>query len=442
MYCKKCGKKNPEGSKFCQHCGIKFSENLSDNSTSSSENKSSDKHVSIDTSPYPYAISIWKLVIMCLATFGLYEIYWFYRQWKSFNAENKLKHGGFALWMLALFSPLTSYSLFKHVSSDVKEVNEGKGLESGALAVVYFFLTRFWLGFLPLIPVQNKINLYWEKKYQNKLVRSNFGVWNWIIVIAVAVIMLFAFYSEDTTTDTSLVVPEMTPITGPNDQEEIASSVVNIFCPSTSSEEEESSSGGSGVILTEDGIVLTNSHIIPQNETNILVDEVGCLVVLPDPTTGHPSEIYLANPIVIPGISDDYDLAYMQIYDAFYDEETEEYKGTYPKIFPAFDDTTRCSNENVALGESVRIFGYPAISGGYSLTITDGIVSSFPGDGTIVTSAKISHGNSGGLAVDKNGCMIGVPSLVSSDEYESLGVIYSMDLVNKFSEEVSRYLEE
>jgi S1-C subfamily serine protease len=89
----------------------------------------------------------------------------------------------------------------------------------------------------------------------------------------------------------------------------------------------------------------------------------------------------------------------------------------------------------------VRIFGYPAISGGYSLTITDGIISSFPGGGEIVTSAKISRGNSGGLAVDKYGCMIGVPTLVSSDENESLGIIYSMSLVNEFTSEVSKYLD-
>lgn len=251
--------------------------------------------------------------------------------------------------------------------------------------------------------------------------------------------MISAIYSEDTSESTSNI-PE-TPIIERDTQEEIASSVVNIFCPSTSTVRDESSSGGSGIMLTEDGIVLTNSHIIPQNKTNIFVDETGCLVVLPDPITGQPSEVYLAHPIVIPGVSDEYDLAYMQIYDAYYDEEEKEYQGTYPKKFPAFDDTTRCKNEDIKLGESIRIFGYPAISGGYSLTITDGVVSSFPGKGLIITSAKISHGNSGGLAVDKNGCMLGVPSLVSSDDNESLGVIYSMELVNKFSSEVSTYLE-
>ncbi len=441
MYCKHCGKKNPEVSKFCQHCGLEIGNIAKASDAQHEENNSLDKHIDQNTAPCPYVISTWKLIIMSLTTFGIYEIYWFYRQWKSFNAENKLKHRSFTLWMLALFSPLTSHSLFKHVSGDVKDVNDGKGLEAGALAVVYFFLTRFWLGFLPLIPVQNKINLYWEKKYKDRLVRSNFGVWNWIVVIAVA-IMLYAIYAGDTSSsNTSTTIPE-TKVVEKDSQEEIASSVVNIFCPSTSNAKNESSSGGSGIILTKDGIVLTNSHIIPQNKTNILVDETGCLVVLPDSITGQPFEIFLAHPIVIPGISDDYDLAYMQIYDAYYDKEEGEYKGTYPKIFPAFDDTTRCKNENIKLGEPVRIYGYPAISGGYSLTVTDGVVSSFPGDGLIVTSAKISHGNSGGLAVDKDGCMLGVPSLVSSDDSESLGVIYSMSLVRQFDSEVTKYLKE
>jgi len=439
MYCKKCGKKNPEGSKFCQHCGVKFSESVSV-SNNNIEHNSSNEYVDINHPPYPYVISIWKLVIMCLATFGLYEIYWFYRQWKSFNTANNLKHGSFTLWIYSLFAPLSSYSLFKHISNNVKEINSGKGLESGGLAIVYFFLTRFWLGFLPLIPVQNKINLYWERKYGNKLVRSNFGVWNWIIVVTVVIVLTFAIFSEDTTTDTTSTSPTNTSITKAYNQEEITSSVVNIFCPSIV--EGEEGTGGSGTIITEEGIILTNSHIIPQNEKYINVDEKGCLVILPNPSTGQPKEMYWATPIVLPEISDTYDLAYLSIYAAYYDEESKEYQGTYPRTFPAFDDSSRCVDENVKLGEKVTIFGYPSLSGGYSLTVTDGLVSSFPGEGLIVTSAKISEGNSGGLAVDEKGCMLGIPSMISYDETESLGVIISSDLIIKFSDEVSKYLEQ
>lgn len=253
-----------------------------------------------------------------------------------------------------------------------------------------------------------------------------------LLLVVLVLFFVFRLRTNEKITGNEILIDTTT-------QEEIASSVVNIFCPSMLSEEEVN--GGSGTIITEDGLILTNSHIIPQDEKNIFVDETGCLVVLPDPISGQPDEVFLATPIVIPGISDLYDLAYMQIYSAYYDEEEEKYTGTYPRVFPVFDDTTRCVNEGVKLGEPIRIFGYPSISGGYSLTITDGVVSSFPGDGLIVTSAKISHGNSGGLAVDRRGCMIGIPSMVSTDENESLGIIISTDLINSFSDEVDTYID-
>jgi putative serine protease PepD len=254
--------------------------------------------------------------------------------------------------------------------------------------------------------------------------------------IVIFIIIIGIYDKSSTTINTSSNYPAVQTVS--YNQNEIAASVVNIFCPST--EPSEETSGGSGTIISEDGLILTNSHIVPQDKTYIHVDETGCLVVLPDPITGQPKDVYLARPIVLPDLSDKYDLAFMDIYSAYYDEEKGEYAGVYPRKFPSFDDTTRCKNENVQLGEPVRIFGYPVISGGYSLTITDGVVSSFPGDGLIVTSAKVSQGNSGGLAVDRNGCMIGVPSMVSSDEAESLGVIISMDLVNQFDEEVTTYI--
>jgi hypothetical protein len=191
-----------------------------------------------------------------------------------------------------------------------------------------------------------------------------------------------------------IYIPSTSAPTSISKDEDIASSVVNIYCQGKTDEE---SSGGSGTILTEGGLVLTNAHIIPENDT----EEASCLVILPDPTTGSPNEIYIAYPIVIPELSEQYDLAFVQVHDVFYDQEEGKAYGEYPKTFPAYESDRYCKNENVRLGESVRVYGYPAISGGYALTITDGVVSSLlPDEGLIFTSAKISHGNSGGLAVD------------------------------------------
>lgn len=216
---------------------------------------------------------------------------------------------------------------------------------------------------------------------------------------------------------------------------DISSSVVNIYCEG---ENEEETTGGSGTIFTEDGLVLTNAHIIPESaKDDIYIDDTKCLVILPDPNTGAPDEIYYAYPILDENLSEEYDIAFLQIHDVFYDTEENKAYGEYPKKFPAYADKKHCGDDSVKLGEPIKVYGYPAISGGYALTITDGVVSSLLVDeGLIITSAKISYGNSGGLAVDQNGCMIGIPSMVTGDENESLGVIISNDLINEFIDKI------
>jgi S1-C subfamily serine protease len=217
-------------------------------------------------------------------------------------------------------------------------------------------------------------------------------------------------------------------------QSQVAKTIINILCPYG-----DSGSGGSGTILYSNGLILTNNHIVPQDKNeNPLVDN--CLVTLPDPNTGKVKEIYNAKPLIVPILSKEYDLAFMSIDSPYVDENGIVY-GNYSNNFTSqLDDG--CENDNPTLGEKVKVFGYPAISGGgYYLTITEGIVSSLPNDGTIVTSAKVSHGNSGGIAVDENGCMIGVPSMFDSDEAGSLGIIISNNIVAEFLKKLQALIE-
>lgn len=226
-------------------------------------------------------------------------------------------------------------------------------------------------------------------------------------------------------------------------QELIASSVVNIVCESRFDDE---LSGGSGTIITPDGLIITNAHIIPQDEKILFTPDEGCLITLPDQYSGQPKEIYWARPIVYPTLSEQYDLAYLQIYDVFTDENWETY-GVYPKNFqtifgePDKYDKICISSSLVKLGDPIKIYGYPLTSGGLHLTVTEGIVSALPDYGLILTSAKVDEGNSGGLAADRKGCMVGIPSAISEGEYQNLGVIISTELILDFSDEISKIEE-
>jgi len=82
------------------------------------------------------------------------------------------------------------------------------------------------------------------------------------------------------------------------------------------------------------------------------------------------------------------------------------------------------SYDGIDLGDKVLILGYPSIGSQTGITITEGIISGidYP---YYITSAKIEHGNSGGVAVlVKNGCNLGIPTAVVGGELESLGRVY------------------
>jgi hypothetical protein len=288
-------------------------------------------------------------------------------------------------------------------------------------------------------------------KHNKKVLKIFFSI------LAIVVILIIFFDSSDNSNSGSGQTASqgnanIKPIEKPqnissqnsaNKYTEVAESVVNIMCPYASEpfSIDSDGTGGSGTIMDDSGLVVSNSHIIPQDKDALNISKEGCFVILPDATTGSPKEVYIATPIVFNELSDEYDLALLTINDVYTDENGKKY-GTYPKKFPAFDDTGRCKDEQIKLGESVRILGYPVSSGGYNLTITDGIVSSFSDDGSVLTSAKIDQGNSGGLAIDENGCMLGVPSAVRQGEYNNLGVIIPASTLVDFINKVDKKLKQ
>jgi hypothetical protein len=217
----------------------------------------------------------------------------------------------------------------------------------------------------------------------------------------------------------------------------IYSSVVKIVC-----EDEYYVSSGSGINMDDPGFVITNAHILEG------MKDAECLIGFPDPRTGLIREAYYAVPIINEKNQIEHDLILLVIEDIIIDEEYNVY-GFHNKVlnlaFPSYQETDECLETAPSLGDQVFVLGYPDLSGG-ALTITDGLVSSlYSPDGYLITSAKISSGNSGGLALDSNGCFIGVPTAVYSSEkngetiHENYGEIIDAVFVYDFYNQTLDY---
>jgi hypothetical protein len=127
-------------------------------------------------------------------------------------------------------------------------------------------------------------------------------------------------------------------------------------------------------------------------------------------------------------INEKYDLVIFQITAPYKDSDGQTW-GVFPNTFATIKFGSDC--KNIALGDPVKIYGYPETSGGYNLSITEGIISSIENNGQILTSAKVDSGNSGGLAMS-NACLIGVPSAIISGNFQNFGVIIPVEIINQF----------
>jgi len=136
-----------------------------------------------------------KLVVMSICTLGLYEIYWFYRNWKFLKKEKGLNISPFwRAWFLVLFC----YSLFKNVKNYANEKGVQATFSPGGLATAFIIVTftsrlpaPIWLisifTFIPLLTVQATINEL-NKDQLEKVINRNFSGWN-IFGIVVGVIL-------------------------------------------------------------------------------------------------------------------------------------------------------------------------------------------------------------------------------------------------------------
>ena len=121
-------------------------------------------HRTADELPF-YCVSAIKLSVLSLTTLGLYELFWFYKNWKLVRASSGRDISPF--WR-ALFSPLFCYSFGRTVNSAAESVNVARRISPALIAAIYAGLLAlerlpdpYWLiclfTFVPLLSIARQI---------------------------------------------------------------------------------------------------------------------------------------------------------------------------------------------------------------------------------------------------------------------------------------------
>ncbi len=186
----------------------------------------------------------------------------------------------------------------------------------------------------------------------------------------------------------------------------------------------EATASGSGIIISEDGYILTNNHVVDSKSESTYYDISDATSVKVTLSSGE-KQTYDAK---IVGKDSQTDLAVLKI-DA---------KNLVKAEF--------ANSDSVKIGEFTMAVGNPLALG---TTITCGVVSAInrevdDGEGNkftcIQTDAAINSGNSGGALVNSKGQVIGINTLkVSSTGVEGIGFAIPINSTLSVTEELKTY---
>jgi S1-C subfamily serine protease len=159
---------------------------------------------------------------------------------------------------------------------------------------------------------------------------------------------------------------------------------------------------GSGVIVSPEGLILTNAHLVTPGQD---YRPDAWVIGLTDDPALPPTDVFMAEPVVV---DTDLDLAVLHIITDLKLKPVDVVGENLPVM-------TMGDSDKLQLGDPLTILGYPGI-GGETITLTRGEVGGFTaakdyGERAFIkSSAAISGGTSGGLAINQSGEFVAIPT--------------------------------
>src|SRR5258705_7059573 len=177
MFCTRCGSANASDSRFCFNCGSPVTtrsaqptqaaaaiqyvapSSMSGGSPTHMVPPTSNEAIAVaiesplsvtlppisgvtattDTAPL-FSVATHKFIVLSLCTFGIYELYWCYRNWQRLAQPNERIS---PLWRSA-FAPFWSFQLFNRIRECATRECIAVDWGSKSLATVYLALNMLW----------------------------------------------------------------------------------------------------------------------------------------------------------------------------------------------------------------------------------------------------------------------------------------------------------
>lgn len=156
-----------------------------------------------------FTVSVLKLVVLSVCTFGFYEVYWFYRNWQLIKVREQ---SDISPAPRAIFSVFYCYQCFARIRDFDTPKSAKSRLAAGPLAAgwiivtilhklpePYWVISLFAVAFV--VPVQARANQVNAATCSNYDPNSRFTAWNWVAVFIGSLMLALAVVG-------SLVPPE------------------------------------------------------------------------------------------------------------------------------------------------------------------------------------------------------------------------------------------